>query len=114
MQYIATIKKPSAIHTLWRGQHLHKVDFQDTLFTYDVRTDQYVAKGELPNLGRLMRHPHVHIVVVTEPVGEVVSAPEVKPEPQTTASETAVKVTEEPTEPNPETLGQKLRSIFHA
>lgn len=75
MQYLATIKKKSPMHNLWRKNapaHIaHKVRFLDTLFTFNKATGEYQAQGELVNLGRLMRHPHVHVVTLTEPVGEV-------------------------------------------
>lgn len=71
MQYLVTINKKSPMHHLWRNSHQFKARFLNTLFTYNKAKGQYEAQGSLVHIGRLMRHPHVHVTVLTAPTGNV-------------------------------------------
>lgn len=113
MQYVATIKKKSPMHSLWRASKQHKARFLNTLFVFNKPTGEYIAKGDLPELGRLMRHPHVRVDVMSESVEDVTTPavqtqdpPEETKEAEQTASEDGLKAGEEkapadaPTETN--------------
>jgi hypothetical protein len=83
VNYLAHIKKPSPIHSLWRKQNLYKANLQGVLFTFNKRLQRYEAAGPTgESLEALVRNPHVHVNITTEAISEViVTTPTVSEDP---------------------------------
>ena len=70
MQHFVTINKKSPVHKLWRTNNIHRAKYLDTLFTFNKVSGQYEATGNFPEIGKLMKSPHIHVDIISAPIGQ--------------------------------------------
>jgi len=98
MQFHLSIRPLSAVHNLWRKQHLRVGFLHHTRFEYDIRRGIYDAVEPIREMEKLLKHPDVENGMTTAPVpakpeveAPAKPAPEPAKEPDTEKAPEPVK-----------------------